>query len=144
MSWLGGRLSQFSSLTDQISSFTKEVLTETTEEVEGTISRIAKLPTKTILINTPLTLPIILIIKVPMVCCTIEYSAMFPDKPTPARPNHHWLRGSYGVLHKVTEGVSGQQGITGHSPSFRSLGAVFANNCTALESSKVGMHVHLS
>jgi len=40
MSWLGGRLSQFSSLTDQISSFTKEVLTETTEEVEGTISQI--------------------------------------------------------------------------------------------------------
>lgn len=39
MSWLGGRLSQFSSLTDQISSFTKEVLTETTEEVEGTISQ---------------------------------------------------------------------------------------------------------
>ena len=33
---------------------------------------------------------------------------------------------------KVTEGVSG------HGPSFRSLEAVFANNCTALESSKVG------
>ena len=39
---------------------------------------------------------------------------------------------------KVTEGVSGQQGISGHGPSFRSLEAVFANNCTALESSKVG------
>ena len=39
---------------------------------------------------------------------------------------------------KVTEGVSGQQGISGHGPSFRYLGAVFANNCTALESSKVG------
>ena len=39
---------------------------------------------------------------------------------------------------KVTEGVSGQQGISGHGPSFRSLGAVFANNCTALESLKVG------
>ena len=38
---------------------------------------------------------------------------------------------------KVTEGVSGQQGISGHSPSFRSLGAVFADNCTALEASKV-------
>ncbi len=35
MSWFGGGLSQISSLTDQISSFTKEVLTETTEEVEG-------------------------------------------------------------------------------------------------------------
>ena len=42
------------------------------------------------------------------------------------------------VLIKVTEGVSGQQGISGHGPSFRSQGAVFANNCTALESSKVG------
>ena len=39
---------------------------------------------------------------------------------------------------KVMEGVSGQQGIFGHGPSFHSLGAVFANNCTALESSKVG------
>ena len=29
------------------------------------------------------------------------------------------------AVHKVTEGVSGQQGISGHSPSFRSLGAVF-------------------
>ena len=36
------------------------------------------------------------------------------------------------------EGVSGQQGISGHGSSFRSLGAVFVNNCTALESSKVG------
>ena len=36
-SWLSGGLSQFSSLTDQISSFTKDVLTETTEEIEGTI-----------------------------------------------------------------------------------------------------------
>ena len=35
MAWFSGRLPQFSSLTDQISSFTKEVLTETTEEVEG-------------------------------------------------------------------------------------------------------------
>ena len=35
MAWFGDRLSQFSNLTDQISSFTKEVLTETTEEVEG-------------------------------------------------------------------------------------------------------------
>ena len=34
---------------------------------------------------------------------------------------------------KAMEGVSGQ-----HGPSFRSLGTVFANNCTALESSKVG------
>lgn len=34
-SWLSGGLSQFSSLTDQISSFTKDVLTETTEEIEG-------------------------------------------------------------------------------------------------------------
>ena len=42
------------------------------------------------------------------------------------------------TLVKVTEGVSGQQGVSGHGPSFRSLGAVFANNCTALESSKVG------
>ena len=32
MAWIRGGLSQF---TDQISSFTKEVLTETTEEVEG-------------------------------------------------------------------------------------------------------------
>ena len=47
------------------------------------------------------------------------------------------------TFHKVMEGVSGQQGISGHGPSFRSLGAVFANNCTALESSKVGMHAHL-
>ena len=35
MSWFGGSLPQLSSITDQISSFTKEVLTETTEEVEG-------------------------------------------------------------------------------------------------------------
>lgn len=35
MAWFSGGLSQFSSLTDQISTFTKEVLTETTEEVEG-------------------------------------------------------------------------------------------------------------
>ena len=42
------------------------------------------------------------------------------------------------VLTKVAEGVSGQQGNSGHGPSFCSLGAVFANNCTALESSKVG------
>ena len=42
------------------------------------------------------------------------------------------------VLIKVTEGVSGQQGISGHGPSFRAQGAVFANNCTALESLKVG------
>ena len=44
------------------------------------------------------------------------------------------------VAGKVTEGVSGQQGVSGHGPSFRSLGAVFAYNCacTALESSKVG------
>ena len=41
------------------------------------------------------------------------------------------------TLTKVTEGISGQQG-TGHGPSFRSQGAVFTNNCTALESSKVG------
>lgn len=34
-SWLSGGLSQFSSITDQISSFTKDVLTETTEEIEG-------------------------------------------------------------------------------------------------------------
>ena len=37
MSWFGGGLSQFSSLTDQISTFTKDVLTETTEEVEGAL-----------------------------------------------------------------------------------------------------------
>ena len=48
-----------------------------------------------------------------------------------------------GSLIKVMEGVSGQQGISGHGPSFRFLGAVFANNCTALESSKVG-YAHLS
>ena len=41
------------------------------------------------------------------------------------------------VCTKVMEGISGQQGISGHGPSFRSLGAVF-NNCTALESLKVG------
>ena len=35
MAWFGGNLPQLSSITDQISSFTKEVLTETTEEVEG-------------------------------------------------------------------------------------------------------------
>lgn len=35
MAWFGGSLPQLSSITDQISSFTKEVLTETTEEVEG-------------------------------------------------------------------------------------------------------------
>ena len=35
---------------------------------------------------------------------------------------------------KVTEGISG------HGPRFRSLGPVFANNCSALESLKVGMH----
>ena len=34
-SWLSGGLSQFSSLTDQISTFTKDVLSETTEEIEG-------------------------------------------------------------------------------------------------------------
>ena len=34
-SWFGGRFSQISNLTDQLSTFTKEVLTETTEEVEG-------------------------------------------------------------------------------------------------------------
>ena len=39
---------------------------------------------------------------------------------------------------KVMEGVSRQQGISGHGPSFRSQGAIFANNSTALESSKVG------
>ncbi len=33
--WLSGGLNQFSNITDQISSFTKEVLTETTEEVTG-------------------------------------------------------------------------------------------------------------
>ena len=43
-----------------------------------------------------------------------------------------WMYSNYT---KVTEGVSGQQGISRHGPSFRSLGAVFAN---ALESSKVG------
>ena len=37
----------------------------------------------------------------------------------------------------VMEGVSGQQGNSGHGPSFRSLRAVFTNNCTALESLKV-------
>lgn len=40
MSWFGGNLPQLSSITDQISSFTKEVLTETTEEVEGILSEI--------------------------------------------------------------------------------------------------------
>ena len=34
-SWLSGGISQFSSLTDQISSFTKEVITESTQEIEG-------------------------------------------------------------------------------------------------------------
>ena len=42
MAWFGDRLSQFSNLTDQISSFTKEVLTETTEEVEGSFNNRAK------------------------------------------------------------------------------------------------------
>ena len=42
MAWFGDRLSQFSNLTDQISSFTKEVLTETTEEVEGSFNNPAK------------------------------------------------------------------------------------------------------
>ena len=40
MSWLSGGLSQFSSLTDQISSFTKDVITETTEEIEGSLLRV--------------------------------------------------------------------------------------------------------
>ena len=35
MAWFSDRLPQFSSLTDHISNFTKEVLTETTEEIEG-------------------------------------------------------------------------------------------------------------
>ena len=34
---------------------------------------------------------------------------------------------------KKTEGVSGQQGISGHGPSFRSLGAVFANSAGKFE-----------
>ena len=38
MSWFSGGLSQFSSLTDQISTFTKEVLTESTQEIEGQYS----------------------------------------------------------------------------------------------------------
>ena len=38
MSWFGGNIPQLSSITNQISSFTKEVLTETTEEVEGMLS----------------------------------------------------------------------------------------------------------
>ena len=38
-SWLSGGLSQFSSITDQISTFTKDVLSETTEEIEGIIIR---------------------------------------------------------------------------------------------------------
>ncbi len=33
--WLSGGLNQFSNITGQITSFTKEVLTETTEEVTG-------------------------------------------------------------------------------------------------------------
>ena len=36
MSWLSGGISQLSSLTDQFSTFTKEVLTEATQEIEGT------------------------------------------------------------------------------------------------------------
>ena len=37
--WLSGGLSQFSSITDQISTFTKDVLSETTEEIEGQLYR---------------------------------------------------------------------------------------------------------
>ena len=36
-SWLEGGFSQFSSLKNQLSSFTKEVLNETAEEIEGTL-----------------------------------------------------------------------------------------------------------
>lgn len=43
MSWFGGGLSQISSLTGQISNFTKEVLTETTEEVEGEAKSLKRL-----------------------------------------------------------------------------------------------------
>ena len=46
-----------------------------------------------------------------------------------------YIEPHYASTHKVTEGISGQQGISGHGPSFHSLGAVFD---TALESSKVG------
>ena len=38
---------------------------------------------------------------------------------------------------KVREGISGQQGISGHGHSFRSLAADFANNGTVSEISKV-------
>ena len=36
------------------------------------------------------------------------------------------------------QNVEVMERISAHGPSFRSLGAVFADNCTALESSKVG------